>query len=177
MEADLVKREGFPFTSIPAAGVHGVGLRTLPHNLWQIGRGLMMAHRIIRRFRPEVMFYTGGYLAVPVALASRLPGTMRPRPANLLFVPDIEPGLALRTLARYADHIALTVGASKAFFSARTPLTVTGYPTRRELQSWTDETAHRALNIYPEIPTLLVFGGSKGARSISRALLAGLPEC
>ena len=176
METDLVKREGFPFTAIPAAGVHGVGLRTLPHNLWQIGRGLVMSRQVIRRFRPEVMFFTGGYLAVPVALASRLPGTMQPRPVNLLFVPDIEPGLALRTLARFADHIALTVEASKRFFPMRTPLTVTGYPTRRELRSWTDESARRALNISPKVPTLLVFGGSKGARSINRALLAGLPE-
>jgi len=176
METDLVKSEGFPFTAIPAAGVHGVGLRTLPHNLWQIGRGLVMSRQVIRRFRPEVMFFTGGYLAVPVALASRLPGTMQPRPVNLLLVPDIEPGLALRTLARFADHIALTVEASKRFFPMRTPLTVTGYPTRRELRSWTDESARRALNISPKVPTLLVFGVSKGARSINRALLAGLPE-
>jgi len=176
MEADLVKREGLPFVAIPAAGVHGVGLRALPHNLWQVGRGFLAARRVIRRFRPDVLFFTGGYLAVPVALASRLPGTARPHPANLLYVPDIEPGLALRTLARYADHIALTVEDSKAFFSLRTPLTVTGYPTRRELQSWTDESGRRALNISPEIPTVLVFGGSKGARSINRALLTGLPD-
>ncbi len=133
-----------------------------------------MARQIIKRFRPEVLFFTGGYLAMPVALASRLPGMGRPRPANLLYVPDIEPGLALRLLARYADHIALTVEASKAFFSMHTQLTVTGYPTRHGLKSWTDETAHHALNISPELPTLLVFGGSKGARSINRALLTGL---
>ena len=176
MDADLIKREGVPFVAIPAAGVHGVGLRALPYNLWQVGRGFLAARRLLHRFRPEVMFFTGGYLAVPVALASRLPGTARLHPANLLYVPDIEPGLALRTLARYADHIALTAEDSKAFFSPRNPLTVTGYPTRRELQSWTSETARRVLNISPEIPTVLVFGGSKGARSINRALLSSLPD-
>src|SRR3989304_2928037 len=40
MEADRVKRGGFPFWAIPGAGVHGVGFRALPHNLWQVGRGV-----------------------------------------------------------------------------------------------------------------------------------------
>ena len=60
MEADLVKREGLRFEAIPAAGVHGVGARALPGNLWQLGGGFFSSRRILRKFRPDVLFFTGG---------------------------------------------------------------------------------------------------------------------
>jgi UDP-N-acetylglucosamine--N-acetylmuramyl-(pentapeptide) pyrophosphoryl-undecaprenol N-acetylglucosamine transferase len=72
MEEHLVKREGLRFESIPAAGVHGVGIRSLPGNLWQLGRGFLASRRILRKFHPDVLFFTGGYVAVPMALAGRL---------------------------------------------------------------------------------------------------------
>jgi UDP-N-acetylglucosamine--N-acetylmuramyl-(pentapeptide) pyrophosphoryl-undecaprenol N-acetylglucosamine transferase len=176
MEADLVRREGVQFKSIPSAGVHGVGLRALPNNLRKLWRGLLAARKILQEFRPEVMFFTGGYVAVPVAVAARLPGLGIPRPASLLFVPDIEPGLALKTLANFADRIALTVQESRQFFPRTRQLTVSGYPTRKDLVSWTLEEARETLGLSVEVPTLLVTGGSSGARSINRAVLAILPE-
>ena len=60
MEADLVRREGLRFEAIPAAGVHGVGLAELPGNLWKLGRGLFSSRRILRKFRPDVLLFTGG---------------------------------------------------------------------------------------------------------------------
>ena len=175
MEADLIRREQVPFETIPAAGLHGVGWRQLPKSVWQIARGALAARRILRRFRPEVMLFTGGFVAVPVAIAGRLPGIRQKRPANLLFVPDIEPGLALKTLACFADRIALTAEESRRFFSKSAALTVTGYPTRQDLREWALDQARQALGLKSDLFTLLVFGGSKGARSINRALLAILP--
>ena len=92
MEESLVKRQGITFQSIPAAGVHGVGLCTLPRNLAKLARGVFAARRILKEFKPDVLFFTGGYVAVPMALAGRsIP--------SLLYVPDIEPGMALKSLA------------------------------------------------------------------------------
>ena len=71
MEAELVKRAGIPFTTIPAAGLHGVGLRTLPRNLSLLARGWFASRRILKEFKPDVLFFTGGYLAGPMALAGR----------------------------------------------------------------------------------------------------------
>src|SRR4030042_417310 len=107
MEEDLVKREGLRFETIPAAGVHGVSWRALPGNLWMLGRGFFSSRRILRKFRPDVLFLTGGYVAVPMALAARL----SKRSKSLLYVPDIAPGLALKTIARFSDCITLTVEA------------------------------------------------------------------
>lgn len=175
MEVELVQRRGLAYAGIPAAGVHGVGLRALPGNLWQVGRGLIHARRILNRFRPDVMLFTGGFLAVPVALANEIRGMGAPAPASLLYVPDIEPGWALKILARLADRIAVTVPESRRYFD-KEKVTVVGYPTRRELKTWDRATARETLNLSAELPVLLVIGGSTGARSINRAVLAILPQ-
>lgn len=176
MEADLVRREGLIYQGIPAAGVHGVGIRSMPSNLWQVGRGLIAARRLLRQFRPDVLFFTGGYVAVPVAMATRLPRLGIPAPANLLYVPDIEPGWALKTLSRFADQIALTVAESKSYFKKDIDTTIVGYPTRQALRGWSKASAIEFLKLSPELPVLLVVGGSTGARSINRAVLAILPK-
>jgi undecaprenyldiphospho-muramoylpentapeptide beta-N-acetylglucosaminyltransferase len=172
MEADLVKREGIRFEAIPAAGVHGVGLQSLPGNLWQVGKGFFSSRRILRKFQPEVLFFTGGFVAVPMALAGRLFG----RHKSLLYVPDIEPGMAHKTIARFSDCIALTVDESKEYFPKHPSLKVTGYPTRPGLEVWTTQEARNFFALEEELPVLLVFGGSKGARSINQALAGALTE-
>lgn len=167
MEAELVKRAGIPYRTIPAAGVHGVDLRTLPGNLKQLARGTWASRRILREFRPDVLFFTGGYVAVPMALAGR-------RVPTLLYVPDIEPGLALKALSRFADRITVTAPDAKRYFNKS--VIVTGYPLRPDLSTWERYQARTALGLSSNKPTLLVFGGSKGARSLNRAVLAHLPE-
>lgn len=169
MEAELVKRARIEYQEIPAAGVHGVGLRTLPGNTAKLVRGYRQSQHILESFRPDVLFFTGGYIAVPMALAGR-------RYASLVFAPDIEPGLALRTIARFASKIAVTVEESRAYYQNSEKVIVTGYPTRTSITEWTTRDALGVFQLDQEYPVLLVFGGSKGARSINQALLAGLPE-
>ena len=171
MEADLIQRAGVPFTAVPAAGVHGVGLRALPGNLFRLARGVTASRRILDQFRPHALLFTGGYVAVPMALAAgrRVPG--------LLFVPDIEPGLALKTLARFAHTIALSASPSRAFFSkTNAQIQVTGYPTRPDLSEWNRERGRNHLGLSPDSRVLLVAGGSKGALSINRAVWNTLPH-
>jgi UDP-N-acetylglucosamine:LPS N-acetylglucosamine transferase len=172
MEADLVKREGIRFEAIPAAGLHGVGVRALPGNLWQLSRGFFASRRILRKFRPEILFFTGGFVAVPMALAARLSR----RAKSLLYVPDIEPGMALNTIARFSDCITLTVEESETFFPKHPSKVVTGYPVRPGLDQWTVDQARSFFALEEQLPVLLVFGGSKGARSINQALAGALPE-
>lgn len=166
MEAALVERAGIPFKSVPAAGVHGVSLKRLPGNLGSLARGVLASRAILAEFQPDVLLFTGGYVAVPMALAGR-------KVPSLLFVPDIEPGLALKTLARFATRITVSVEESKPFFP-KADLVVTGYPIRTELTKWNKATARKKLGLKSKFPVLLVFGGSKGARSINIALLEHL---
>ena len=109
MEAELVTRRNIPYRSIPAAGIHGVGLRSLPGNISRLFQGVKASRRILDEFKPDVLFFTGGYVAAPMAYAGR-------KKPITLYVPDIEPGMALKFLARFADSIALTAEESKSIF-------------------------------------------------------------
>jgi len=169
MEEDLLAREGIDFVAIPAAGVHGVGLKNLPGNILKLVEGFLKARRIVRKFQPDVLFFTGGYLAVPVALA----GISRP---SAVFVPDIKPGLALRTIAALTDLIAVSVEKSQAFFRNKKQVRVTGYPVRKQLLAWSREEAFLEMQLDPGVPTLLVLGGSTGARSINQAVSSQLAD-
>ena len=169
MESGLVTRAGIPYETIPAAGVHGVGLKQLPANLFKLFRGWIASRRILRRFNPDVLLFTGGYVAVPMALAAL-------KKQTLLYVPDIEPGLALRVLARFSDVIALTAEESRTYFNRSKKMIVTGYPIRNQLGDFTKESGRQALSLEQDRKVLLVFGGSKGARSINRAVMAVLPD-
>jgi len=169
MESTLVQRAGIPFETIPAAGLHGVGLKRIPHNLALLVKGIFASRRILARFKPEAILFTGGYIAFPMAVAAgRIP--------SLLFVPDIEPGLAIKAIARFTNIIAVSAQESQAFFSKKAKVFVSGYPTRSELAKWEPITARQHFKLVDDVPVLLVFGGSKGARSINIAVLEHLPE-
>jgi len=163
MEAELIKREGIAFETIPAAGLHGVDLKHLPVNLIKLVKGYFSSRQLIRHFNPDVLFFTGGYLAVPVALAAG----NRPK---LVYIPDIEPGLALKTISRFTQHLAVTVSQSMGYFPKSKNIQVTGYPTRPALAHWDRTKGRKFLEIPDDRPVILVFGGSKGARSINSAI-------
>jgi len=167
MEAGLVSRNSIPYAEIPAAGVHGVGLRSLPGNIAKLLQGVKRSRRILREFQPDVMLFTGGYVAVPMAMA----GT---RINSLLYVPDIEPGMALKALARFSDVIALTAEESKSYFNPAKRMVVTGYPTRSTMKKLEKDTALKAFGLSADMPVLMVIGGSKGARSINNTILDNL---
>jgi undecaprenyldiphospho-muramoylpentapeptide beta-N-acetylglucosaminyltransferase len=169
MEEELVKRNNLAFTTIPAGQVHGIGIRSLPRNLWQLWRGFLASRRILHQFKPDAMLFTGGYLAVPMAIA----GVTTPK---LLYVPDIQPGMALKALASFANQIAITTEEGRRYFRRKAPITVTGYPTRAGLADWLPAQAAELLGLNGKLPVVLAAGGSKGARSINRALVAVLPE-
>lgn len=167
MEADLIQRLELPFQEIPAAGVHGINLRSLPGNLFKLVRGVFSSRRILKSFQPDVILYTGGYVAAPMAVA----GAQTP---SVVFVPDIEPGLALKFISRFATKIALVTEDSKQYFKKKSKLIVTGYPVRHELTRVPSPAAKQKFNLRSDLPVLLVYGGSKGAHSINQAVLNNL---
>src|SRR5690606_5717461 len=127
--------------------------------------------RLLRDFRPDVLLMTGGYVNVPVAPVARL---MRIPAA--IYLPDIEPGTAIRWLSRFAHRIACTAEASRQYFAAR-KVVVTGYPVRAQLRQALGQSQEEALAVFdlrPERGTIFIFGGSRGARSINEAVLDNL---
>jgi UDP-N-acetylglucosamine--N-acetylmuramyl-(pentapeptide) pyrophosphoryl-undecaprenol N-acetylglucosamine transferase len=172
VERDLVARRDLDFRDVPSGPLHGVNSLRAAQSVLRIVRGIFVASGIMRAFRPDSMMLTGGWVTFPVAMAAWLR-----RVPILIFLPDIEPGATIRTLSRLATVVAAATPNSADYF--RPGLVVhTGYPVRPELAqaaSKRDEAiSHFGLD--SELPVVLVFGGSHGARSINRALADGLAE-
>jgi UDP-N-acetylglucosamine--N-acetylmuramyl-(pentapeptide) pyrophosphoryl-undecaprenol N-acetylglucosamine transferase len=173
MEEELVPRAGLKLETISGGAIVGVPLHVRLVNglklLWSVGK----AWRIMRRFRPDVMFMTGGYVAVPATVAAwlrRVPIT--------IYLPDVEPGSSVRFALRFARKIACTMAGSRAFVPEE-KMIVTGYPLRPDLRAATQLSKEEALaqfDLQPDRKTLFVFGGSRGARNINRPLMAILPQ-
>lgn len=169
VEATIVPRAGVPFATIAGGQVRGQAPWRLARNLWHLARGYRQARGLVAQFRPDVCFVTGGWVTVPVALAA-----WRARVPLVIYLPDITPGLAVRSLQRLARRVAVSVPEAATYFGDKA--VVTGYPVRRALWETNREAAREALGLPVDARVLLVFGGSRGARSINRALVAGLPE-
>lgn len=166
IEETVVPRAKIALEVIVGGGLHGVGPVHSVRNAVRLARGLFQSWRILGRFRPDVVFLTGGYVSVPVGYAARL----RRRPI-LVYLPDVEPGQAIKLLSRTATQVAVNVEASQQYLPVE--VVVTGYPLRPEFrqgQADLRQAGRERLGVPTGEKALLVFGGSRGARSINRAL-------
>ncbi len=167
MEVSLVGRTEISLKTIPAAGVHGVGLSALPKNILQLGQGIFAARKLVQEFKPDVILFTGGYVGIPVAIAGKgIP--------KVVYTPDIEPALALRGISRSADVITVSADESRPYYGKKKTVKVTGYPTREALHKIEKGRAREIMELKSARPVVLVFGGSRGARSINFALWRSL---
>jgi UDP-N-acetylglucosamine--N-acetylmuramyl-(pentapeptide) pyrophosphoryl-undecaprenol N-acetylglucosamine transferase len=173
MEQTLVPRAGIRLETIVGGPIAGV---PLPRKLLNGGKLLLSvgkARQLVRRFHPDVMFMTGGYMAFPFTLACRWLGV-----PITIYLPDVEPGQSIQFSLRYAQKVGATTDGSAQFVPVD-KLVVTGYPVRPELRAAANlslETALAAFDLQPGRSTLMVFGGSRGAQAINRALMNILPE-
>lgn len=172
MEQTLVPRAGIRLETIVGGAIAGVPLPQKLVNGSKLLLSIGKAWQLVRRFRPDVMFMTGGYMAFPFTLACRWLGV-----PIAIYLPDVEPGQSIRFALRYAQKVGATTDGSAQFVPAN-KLVVTGYPVRPELRAaanLSQEEALAAFNLQPGRPTLMVFGGSRGAQAINRALINILP--
>jgi UDP-N-acetylglucosamine--N-acetylmuramyl-(pentapeptide) pyrophosphoryl-undecaprenol N-acetylglucosamine transferase len=161
----------FPtYDEVHAGPLHGVGLPRMVLSLIQLAFGTLQALLLMLRRRPQALLLTGGWVGLPVALAAWLFHV-----PSIIFVPDIEPGLSIRVLRRFARRVALTVADSRRYFPGQSTV-VTGYPVRAQMRSASRSEAVEYFHLDPTRKTLLVFGGSRGARAINNAVLDILPQ-
>ncbi len=139
-------------------------------NAFRIIGSVGRARGILARFSPDVVLVTGGYACVAVTLAA----WTRWVPV-VIYLPDIVPGMSVRLLSHMAAEIAVTSEESY-YHLDREKVVVTGYPVRPEVYHLQRDEARQLLGLAPGEKTVLVFGGSRGARSINQALVAGLGD-
>ncbi len=170
VEGDLVGRADIDFVGLAAGGLRGMGPLVKARNALRIAGSVGRARAVLSKFEPDVLLVTGGYTCVAVTLAAWLMNI-----PVVIYLPDVVPGQAIRFLSRFATKVAVTSEDSYRYFR-REKVAVTGYPVRPEIYSLDRAAAREALGLDPEEKTLLVFGGSRGSRSINQALVAGLRE-
>lgn len=172
VEKALAERAGLPYVAVAAAPVRGAGPLRLLKNMVSLLQGTAAACRALRRMHPDAIFSTGGYVSVPVVLAGWLL-----RIPSLLYLPDLEPGLAVRALAHVAKRVAVTNEEAAQHFKAAKVI-ITGYPVRSEFATLSREEARKRFSTSAD-KVLLAFGGSRGASAINTAVgqaLEGLLE-
>ncbi|MCH8025668.1 MAG: UDP-N-acetylglucosamine--N-acetylmuramyl-(pentapeptide) pyrophosphoryl-undecaprenol N-acetylglucosamine transferase [Chloroflexi bacterium] len=164
LDETIVGEAGLPFAAVRAGPLRvGSPLRVLS-GLANLAVGLAQAWRLLGRFRPDVVFATGGYGSVAVGIAAR----SRRRPL-VVYLPDLRPGWALRLLSRLATRIATTTEHGTSELPSDKAVVV-GYPVREAFWSTGRQEARRRLGLPADEQVLLVSGASLGAHQLNVAV-------
>jgi len=165
LEARRAPQAGIPYHAIRTGKLRrALAWQNVPDVFVNAPAGVAQAWRLLRRLRPRVVLATGGFVALPVALAAalaRIPVVVHEQTAV--------PGLANRIAARVARRVAVTFAESAAFFGAARTV-VTGNPIRPELRTGHRAAALEQLGFDPALPVVYVTGGAQGSHAINRAV-------
>jgi UDP-N-acetylglucosamine--N-acetylmuramyl-(pentapeptide) pyrophosphoryl-undecaprenol N-acetylglucosamine transferase len=170
MEMEKVPRAGYRIVGLPVVGIkRELALSNLAFP-FKLGRSLFKARDIVRDFKPNVAIGVGGYASGPVLLAASLRGV-----PTLIQEQNSYAGVTNKVLARWAMRICVAYPGMDAFFPAD-KIIMTGNPVRSDIQFADQQIdAGRAFfGLEANRPTLLVIGGSQGARTLNESMEAGL---
>ena len=137
IDETIVPREGIDFRAVSAGPMRVASPLVFARNMLKLAIGVVQSLRILRGFKPDIVFATGGYASVPVGVAARL--LRRPL---VVYLPDVTPGWAVRLLSRLATRMATTSERALTYLPARKTVVV-GYPVRGDFWS-IDRTTARA---------------------------------
>ncbi|MDD4400769.1 MAG: undecaprenyldiphospho-muramoylpentapeptide beta-N-acetylglucosaminyltransferase [Desulfitobacteriaceae bacterium] len=169
MEARLVPESGLDF-----AGVSGKGLpRKLGSELFRAAGNSLQAvgetRKILKRFHPDLVIGTGGYVSGPVVLTAALSGI-----PTLLHEQNAFPGLTNRILALFVRRVMVTFPESIEHFGVKKKVVQVGLPVRAEIGQISRAEGSRHFGFQPEKKTILVTGGSRGALTLNQAMVTVL---
>lgn len=163
LETKLVPDNGFELLTINSAGLKSVGFAGQLKGLLILPKSFLEARRLIKDFKPDVVIGAGGYVSGPVLLVASLM-----RVPTLVMDSNALPGFTNRRLAPFVTKAALTFEEALPFFGKKG--IVTGNPVRKEFFEIPPKM--RNANEF----SLLIFGGSQGARAINNAMVEALPH-
>ncbi len=166
------KAEGLESKWVPDSGFEfeGIGASSFPRGLsmklitfwFEFARSLAQAGRVLGKFKPDVVFSTGGYVSVPVSLSAALRGV-----PVALFEPNVAPGLAAKFLSLFSRRIFVGFEDTlKRFSKRRTQWT--GIPVREEIMTAEKVKSRESFGLNPDTTTVLMLGGSQGAHALNQ---------
>lgn len=170
MEMERVPAEGYPIKGLPVAGFDRKRLWRNVSVLLKLRKSLRMADKIVREFKPEIAIGVGGYCSGPTLKAAQKAGI-----PTLIQEQNSYAGVTNKLLAAKAKAICVAYPDMERFFPAES-IVMTGNPVRRDLIDHAPDTAtaRRSFGLNPDLPTLLVVGGSLGALTLNESMEQGI---
>jgi UDP-N-acetylglucosamine--N-acetylmuramyl-(pentapeptide) pyrophosphoryl-undecaprenol N-acetylglucosamine transferase len=160
IEARVVPAAGYPLELLEVSGIKRMGLVRTLQGLGRVPVALAKSLAIVRRFRPDVVLGVGGYASGPMVLAAALAGY-----PTAIQEQNSVPGFTNRTLGRFVRAALVAFDDAQRFFPARKVVLV-GNPVRRRFVERAQAQAEGRAG------TLLVVGGSQGARAVNDLVIA-----
>ena len=160
-----------PCQHIPLELVSYSSLLKRPLHFWKTFTRLRREVRtLIANHQPKLIVGLGGISSIPVVLEGKRVGT-----PIVLLEQNVLPGRSNRFLAKFADCVCLSFKESKQYFSSKIHLEVTGNPLRRSILELFSLRNRNQSSARCDSPTLLILGGSQGAKGINRLVDQSLP--
>lgn len=163
MEKKALAAAGFELRTIPAAGLKGKGLGQKIKAFFKLPIGILKSISIMLSFRPNIVIGVGGYSSGPVVLAAWL--TCR---KTVLHEQNILPGITNKILSRFVKKVFVSFANTSKGLSER-KMILTGNPVRKEILEYSGDEAKKLKGL-----TVLVIGGSQGAKAINKAVCGSL---
>lgn len=168
MEMERVPEAGYQIVGLPVSGFKRKLTFSNLRVLWNALRSVRMAGKLIDDFKPDIAIGVGGYASGPLLRSAARKGI-----PTLLQEQNSYAGVTNKLLARRALKICVAYKNMEKYFPAE-KIVLTGNPVRNlVIKDSLREEAYTHFGLKPGLPVLLVVGGSLGARTINRALLAG----
>lgn len=169
MEKGMIEAQGIPYDGIATGKFRrNLSLKNIK-DAFRVLKGLKEARALMRKYRPDLVFSKGGYVAVPVVWAAK-----KYQIPIIIHESDITPGLANRLCFRKATRILCNFPETVALLPAE-KARLSGSPIREELLSGNREAGLRFAGFSGKKPVLLMIGGSTGAMKLNRILRDALP--
>ncbi len=169
MESDLVPRAGYKIETVRVRGLsREKTLGGFFHNIsaaWHLVRSTMKARKIIKRFKPDIVVGTGGYICFPVLKAASKLGI-----PTAVHESNACPGLTTKMLADIVDTIMLGFEESRKYYKNPEKTVVTGTPVRGEFASYSMRSAKAELGIPMDKPLVVSVWGSLGAENMNEVM-------
>lgn len=169
LENDLVPRAGYELKTINAYGINRkIDIKNIK-NMFETLKGFREARRIVKEFNPDIVIGTGGFICGPVLMAAK-----KYRIPTILHESNAFPGVAVKLLSKKVDTILLGFEDAKKRLPNAKNIVITGTPTKIkkiELSQEQKEKLLSELELKKDLPVVLVFGGSQGAKSINTTLI------
>lgn len=164
METDLVTKEGFPISCIKVAGFKRSLSLSNFKTVFLAAKGISETRRIIKNFAPDIVIGCGGYVSGPAVFSAAMMNI-----PTLIHEQNVFPGMTTKILSRVVSRICVSFEESVKFLPGKKKAVLTGNPVREGILSVNVAVARDELGIIE--PTLLVFGGSIGAKKINDTML------